>query len=444
MKINSILIENTFGTERAEFNPGTVTRIRGKNESGKSSIIKALMYVFDGGSDPAVIRRGTKKSVVKLALEGGTTVTKTTTPGGSRLDIIDGNGLVVPSPQKFIQGLSDSLQVNPGRLLQIDASTAAGKKALIQALLETMPIAFTAADIAAVAPVTETDGKPQPGYAEASSVISGAMNGAALDLDGLAKLRKQIEDSRRAVGVQAKEADGRARGLLASITGDDDVAAAKARAAELGDELRHIEQAQATEKEGIDADYAAEERAAREELQRKLADITERKAVALTNLMADVTKEREPRLQEAAILRERIRAAENQGILKAQAERERKTHQEHQSKYDQFTCALELIDGARKAKLDNLPIPGVTFENGDVLVNGVRWQDVNLASRVSVAVQNATLGKGKLDLILWDDGEHLDTDTDRMLVDALKGAGYQVMTCQVVDGAPLTITTEGN
>ena len=70
-RIVSISILDTYGTKSCKFSPGTVTRIKAANGLGKSSILRALAYVFEGGLDASVIRNGCEKSVIEIALSNG-------------------------------------------------------------------------------------------------------------------------------------------------------------------------------------------------------------------------------------------------------------------------------------------------------------------------------------------------------------------------------------
>src|SRR5438270_14003212 len=76
--ITEVEIADTMGTKFAKFHPNSVTLVTGVNGSGKSSIIRALTYVFSGGLDPSIIRSGAEKSVISFALSNGVTIKKTT------------------------------------------------------------------------------------------------------------------------------------------------------------------------------------------------------------------------------------------------------------------------------------------------------------------------------------------------------------------------------
>ena len=140
-RIQQIEISNILGTEHASFAPGTLTVITGRNGSGKSSLIDALTSVFDGGHNPALLRRGAKKGSILLTLDDGTQIAKAVTATRSEVVVTDPKGRPVSSPQTFIRSLAESLAVDPARLL------AAKPKDLMAILLEVMPVSFEPAEI---------------------------------------------------------------------------------------------------------------------------------------------------------------------------------------------------------------------------------------------------------------------------------------------------------
>jgi len=271
---------------------------------------------------------------------------------------------------------------------------------------------------------------------------SSEQTGKPIDLDALAKYRKSIEETRREVGVKAREADQTANTLFASIPSTQDAAGAEARMVQIDAALTEIKMAVHVERTAAiqDRDRGIEAARERFEAERMLALDRHQKAVSLIEHQeaeaCSLLK------QEAAGL-----AAKIESVKKAKGAREmidqmRARYREHQGKYDLFTAVLELLDAARKAKLAALPLDGVTLDENGPLVDGVRWEDVNTARLVEVAVQHACLRPGQLNLIVEDDAEHLDSETERMLLDALQEAGYQTILAMVDDSSPLSIQVE--
>jgi energy-coupling factor transporter ATP-binding protein EcfA2 len=65
VRIQGIEIHDTYGCRDFKVGPFSLVRVTGQNGSGKSSILRALSYLFEGGTDPTVIRKGAEQSVVR-------------------------------------------------------------------------------------------------------------------------------------------------------------------------------------------------------------------------------------------------------------------------------------------------------------------------------------------------------------------------------------------
>jgi hypothetical protein len=222
----------------------------------------------------------------------------------------------------------------------------------------------------------------------------------------------------------------------------EDAAAAKKRAAEIEAEAHEVCGADEIEKDGIRDDCMAEERTVRAELQAKLDAIGEKRTKAL-KAVTDLTAARlAPLRAEQSALAEKVSAANRAEATRATIATMRKRGQDKASEYDRYTTAIEILDAAREKKLENLPIPGLDFREGDVLVDNVPWGVCNTARLAEIAVQHCGLIGGTLPLIVDDNSEKLDADTKAALNTVLIANGYQVIYADVAVGEPLNITVQ--
>jgi hypothetical protein len=434
------------------FEPKTVTFIRGANGTGKTSLVAGIAYLFDGGGEAGVIRTDdrTLPAVVGMELADGTKWTKSTwidKNGALKYELVGINpaGVEIPSPQKSLNQLASGMAMNPGRLLKMDVSTAAGKRALMTALLETMPIEFGAGDFQAVAPrlIDSAGGGVQPIAAAALVTIEMSLPKGKIGLEAVAQLRKSIGDTRRKVGVERDENLTTAGQLERDTPKAEDAAAAKKRAEEIHARIKELAEAEQVEREGIRDDYAAEERALRAEVQTKLDALNQRKLDALAAVTTAVAEALSPLTAEQAALTEKISAANRAEATRATIATMRKRGNDKAAEYDRYTCAIEILDAAREKKLKNLPIPGVDFrDDGEVLVDKVPWGVCNTARLAEIAVQHCGLIGGTLPLIVDDNSEKLDDNTKAALNQVLVANGYQVIYADVAVGEPLNITVK--
>lgn len=418
MFVNRIEIRDLYGTREAAFEPGSMTVLTGANGSGKSSVLKAILSVFMGGSDPGAVRKGAKKGTISIELADRpghviATIKKTQTEKGSNVDIRDQDGQPIAAAQTWINSLAESLAVDPARLL------SSRPKELVPILLELMPIAFAAAEItAAIASNAEYSGQD-------------------LDLDGLDTFRKTIYDERTKANTLAKDADGTVKNLLRALPEGEgtDWNTESARLAGERDALKLT----------LERDIKAIDAALQNEIEAITAKAEESKEEArkqATQKRDEVRREAEPSIEaksrEASVALERAEGQKRTEILKQQIEGGRQKHSAESNKSMRLTFALEGIDELKKRKLEALPVPGLEVRGDQVLVDGVPFEHVNTARRVEVAFQICALRVGKLPFLVIDNSECLDTETWMALQAAAKDYGFQIVAARVSDG-PLSI-----
>ena len=382
MIISRIKIENIKGIGKAlEFKPGTLTLIRGDNGFGKSSVLHAILSIFQGGCDPNWLHGwpGTpaKKGSVEMDVsdEAGEIVarivkTVTLKKDGSgvsaSLEIIDTNGVPVPAPKEFVEKLGQSWAVDPSAILKIDASTAAGRKTLMDRLLAIMPVEFGPHELA-----DAVDGIQIPGFSPAAKAT-------LADLD---KTRKYVEDMRRTAGVAARDAEGAFKDLKRSLPTEEEMGedwAAKERdlrsgMADVQEKIRAdreaIQKEAQAERGKLDEEATRAERAARELLQKTLegifasrassaSDIANSEQAAYDQVTADTNPELTRISGELATAREKAAQQERakgaaEGVTRAQ-----NRWSEKAAMYERLTTSLQKLDAAKKSKLESLPIAG--------------------------------------------------------------------------------------
>ena len=488
MKIIECSIQDTFATKAIRFQPKSVTRFRGTNGCGKSSVLNGLLRPFKGGSDPTIIRDFGKptqaeKAVVEFKTDDGAVYTLTCAPikrkrgedvtaplrYNTTLEILQPDGTPRPAPKSYLDSLADVSAIDPGRILSFDTSTAPGQKALAETLLQIVPIAFTPEEIAR---------KLSAEYREGSEIAKLDVAGLALpaissdlDLDGLKKFALQVTEQRRRVGNQRDDAEGAININRKSLPEDDgtDYADALQQA-----EAYHVEcvKAQSAAEREVEKRASTATATATAEYTRECSDVVRdinakilelereratRKSAVLGSLdeakkkIFEATQEgllaikgqAEPEIQKAvadiAKFKEKVEGQSRSKFVKEQLDINERNYRTHSSKYRQLTEVLVRLEELRKEKLDALPIAGLEVSSDTVLVDGVAWKNVNTARKVEVAVQLCTLRAGKLGIIFIDDCEHLDTQTREMLEQGLVEAGFQLFLAMVSDDPELVI-----
>lgn len=132
IKISALQVENVKRVELVELVPSEagLTIIGGDNRQGKSSVLDAIAVALGGEklvpSNP--IKDGAEKGTIGLTLSNGWTVQRVFTASGTRLKIIDEQGM--QGGQKLLDNIIEKLALKIGDFLALD------NKAKVKALLE--------------------------------------------------------------------------------------------------------------------------------------------------------------------------------------------------------------------------------------------------------------------------------------------------------------------
>ncbi|MEN6532208.1 MAG: hypothetical protein ABFD89_01000 [Bryobacteraceae bacterium] len=456
MRLSRLVIDNIKGIEHLEFQPGALTVLRGANGTGKSSVIEATMSVFSGGSDPGWLRLGAKKGSVVMEITNddgalAATITKTVAVKRSgegistTLEILDPNGVPVPAPQSFIKSLGESWAVDPSSILNIDTSKAEGRKALIAKLLEIIPVRF--------------DRNEMAGALNGLSV-TGLDIAAGTDLQGIGKARAYVEEMRRRVGVEQREAENTAATLRRSLPDEaEDGVDWTAKERELEQERLALVEREASEKAEatkiatdnqatLGATFDAEEQQLREEFQKELASIKFRRYQEderwrqfgldkHENIRQALKPEFDRIIADQATVRAKAEAQQKAAGVRESIDTFQQRFNEKSREYLSLTSAMERLDALKKSKLEDLPA-GMTFEGDQVCIDGVPWHHVNTARRYSAAFEIVGAKPGLMPFLVCDNAEHFDGDNWRDFEDAAKACGFQIIAAKV-DAGPLTI-----
>lgn len=413
MRIKNIEITNILGVKNIVFAPGTLTVVSGRNGEGKSSILAALLRVFNGGHDKSLLRRGSKLGEIKLVLDDGSEIKVRITSTSTTYEILDATGNEVKAPRSYIEQLGDSLAVDPARLL------LAKPKELAATLLEVMPITFTQAELQEV-----IDENTWP--------IARNMS-----LDEVEVLRKQIYDARTTANRQVKEAETTAKSLKSSLTADDDTDWA-ARSKELAELLEEGKQSREMEISAVDR----EERDAIEAIKQRAQQEIDAAKAAANEKRISIDREWNPQLakirEAGAVAQDRMRDKDKaEGLRRSIAEFETRAAKAAEEA-DHMSAAIAGLDELKQAKLSSLPIPGIEVRDGEVFCDGVAFERINLAERIKIAFSIAALRSGKLPFLILDQAEAFDKETWEEFKRGALASGFQIVTARVSDG-PLNI-----
>jgi chromosome segregation ATPase len=425
MKIAKIRISNLLGIDEMEFALGdSVTAVVGPNGSGKTSIIEAIRAVVGSGHDATLLRKGAEKGEAVIELEDGSEIGMKVSSEKSDRYVRDSHGSKQSSPLARIRGLIDLMAANPVSFL------TASKKERAQVLLESMPMEADAARIKTISGI---------------EVVTTDLHA----LDAIEGVRKTVFDDRTGTNRAIREKEATINQLRASIGQPADKEAEPVDVEATQKALNEKEAIKNSRIEKIEAHLAGIVsknnseieglRAKIQELQKNTADSGEKASAAKAKVMEEYNADKAH--YQAIINRVREvtdRLARHKQAVEFIAKSEAEVG-ELEGDAKRMTKAIDDLDAYKAELLASLPIPGLEVRDGDVFFEGVPFDRVNEAKRVSIAVDVAKLRIKEVPLVFVDGIEALDSKTFKEFCTAAAAAGLQMIVSKVTDGEKLKV-----
>lgn len=405
MKIVSLIAENVKKLVAVEITPdGNMVQITGKNGQGKTSVLDSIWWALAGAThiQAVPIRKGANKAIIKLDL-GEIKVIRTFSrkeESGATTSIIveNSDGARFPSPQKMLDSLLGELSFDPLAFARMEP------KAQFDALRKFVP---------------------------------------DVDFDAIDNANQEDFQRRRDINRQSKEAKAAAGAIIVPIDTRDqetDEAALVAELEQAGKHNSEIETRKAN-RERVAMQIASSmqsietDKARCDELLREIQLIRER---ALTlQAKADELQEKLdgaeplPKAIDTSALLSRIELARAQnGNVRKLADR--KQHEQRAVALE--TQSKEITERMEKRQVDKqaaiaaakMPVQGIEFGDGEVLLNGVPFNQGSDAEQLRSSVAIAMAMNPTLRVIRIRDGSLLDDDAMKILAEAADANDMQV------------------
>jgi predicted ATPase len=434
VKLVRIEIENLKAISRMVIDAGTITVLRGSNETGKTSVLDAVRCVFEGGHDPSLIRHGAEQASVRMVLDDGTTIVRTITQTKSTAVIKNAEGGKVPREETFLKQLAAGFAFDP--LLFLDAKTSADRQKRYQFCLDAMPITFTRAEIEAAAKVkvqqetysledfniyrdgrygarTEANGRVVQLHATRKTLAEALPGGELLKManaesPGAIPTEEELRREVKAAEAKKTAAEKTLREALGSFQKDYDAL------------KKSIDEWEKVELEKIRQQAKARQNELMSKFQDQLAEDRKPYDLAVHEASAAVGSAQE-RLNQAMKL---------QGVREsiARLDSELSLRRAEAGVLDDIVTGLDKL---KKGKLEQTPIPGLEFRNGDIYMDGTPFEQLNTQTRIFLACQIGSLKFGKLPLMVVDEIESVDEMRWAEFVAGVKEAGFQLIAARV-------------
>lgn len=418
MKIAKLTIHNFLKIKDVEMNPSHTNVIVGKNKQGKTSILKAIRTAFTGDADSTSIRVGEGKAEITVELDE-LTIKRSITSKGNYLDISNKEGMRMPAPQKYLDGILGTFSFNPIEFFE--KKVADRKKYLLNAIKLTIT---------------------QDELATYTGEKLGGLDYEAHALEVVEQARKYYYEKRTVANAEVNKKEKSLQDLTLSIPeGFDPKKVSEEEIAKLRDAIQKDEQEAIRAQANTDAITALQKRetALKAELEAVQKEIVEKISLKfdLTDALSlEAAKETLKRLES---YRETVftfkRAEEVRGELTtAMADAE---------KLDTVVKKLTKEVPEDLIKKAKLPVEGLSIVDNDILINGISIDNLSSSEQLKFGLQIVRALNGDFKVICVDGIETLDKESFEFFLKEIENDDYQYFVTRVEGESPHSIVVEG-
>lgn len=398
VKINSLELENVKRIKAVQLEPSEngLTVIGGKNGQGKTSVLDSIAWALGGDRfKPSSPQRD--GSVVP-----------------PHLKITLSNGLVVER-----KGINSALKV-------IDPDGNKGGQQLLNEFIEQLALDLP---------------KFMNSSAKEKADTLLKIIGVGDKLYELENKEQQLYNQRRAVGQIADQKEKYAKEMVVypdmpkePVSASELILKQQEILARNGENQRKRQQREYYDRELAQAQIEFDNAKQRLEAAEKNANIARQSA---ENLVDESTAEIEKSIADIDALNIKIRANLDKEKAEIDAECYRK-------QYDGLTNDIESV---RKEKIDllkgaNLPLEGLSVDNGELIFNGYKWDNMSGAEQLKVATAIVRKINPNCGFVLLDKLEQMDADTLKEFGAWLENEGLQAIATRVSVGDECSIIIE--
>lgn len=408
MKIISLIAENVKKLVAVEIRPdGNLVEITGKNGAGKTSVLDAIWWALQGAEhiQAAPIRAGQKAARIQLRLAG-------------EQELV----VIRKFARKDEGGFTTSLSVESA-----DGAKFNSPQTMLDTLLGALsfdPLAFARM-------------KPADQFEALKRFVPG------FDFEAAEREQKADYDRRTLVNRQGREAKAAAEAIEIPAGTPEEPVDESALAAELETAGRFNSEIETRKgrreyvrEEIIDLQRLVKNHDSRiEQIKRELQESKDARALDIAAIAAKQKQLAEaetlPEPRDTTAIRHRMDAARltNTNVSRlAERERLRQRQEDFEHQSDEITCRMEVReDGKRRAIAEaKMPVPGIDFGAGVVLLNGQPFEQASDAEQLRTSVAIAMAANPKLRVIRIRDGSLLDSDSMQLLADMAAEGDFQV------------------
>jgi hypothetical protein len=395
--------ENYKRLKAVEIVPGegaSFIPILGKNAQGKSSVLDAIMAALGGKSymPSRPVRKGEEEGAIRLELSNGLVVRRIFAEDGTGSIVVENaEGARYPSPQTVLDKLYSSVAFDPIAFIRLPA------KEQLEQLRRLVKL--------------------------------------EVDVDELGRLNKEDYDARRELNREAKQWEGQLTGF-ADVgepaepidTAEIERAIGEAAAANGEIEQRKVRREQAQQR--VQEHLATAERWGEEiaRLEAQLAEAREAKDVAETSaktLQEQIDKaDPLPEPVDVSALTAKLSEAQTHNRRQERAKEKAALVKRIEALHEKSAALTTTMEAREKQKAEafakaEMPVPGLSFGEGEVLFNDLPLDQASTAEQLRISTAIGMAAAPELRVMLVRDASLLDDEGFALLAKMATDGAFQ-------------------
>lgn len=420
--IQLLTLKNFATVREAEYNLGKFNLVSGKNAQGKTTILSALRYLFNGGNEAELVTTGEKTGEVGLVLDNGAKARRRVAPESksTKFSLTDEHGFsghgVAEWKRRF-----DLVSIDPMQFLR------AKNEEQTRILLASMPLKLTDEEV-----------RKATGYNDVTVGAEHPMTALKRIHDGFFTARTDVNRQVKHTEIHLKELEAT---LPLGLEGMDDPSAEVER---LEQERRAIEERRLMRKEQIQAASSASLSTLDEERRRRMQEISDwyefEKENIRRNREAEVQAMMQKSEQAYAPLTEQIAGLranlENVTIWKSTKltiDRTRVDLEAIKAEQAKLNAALDGLQALTDTLMTTLPVKGLEIKDGVIYVGGTSINQLSQSESLRFAVRISVMRLGDVRAVIVDSGECMDSTAFAELLQICADDDVQLIVTMVTD-----------
>ena len=405
VKINKLEIENVKRVKAVSLEPAAngLTIIGGDNNQGKTSVLDSIAWALGGD-----------RFRPSEAVRQGSTIPP-------HLHVVMDNGLIVER-----KGKNSDLKV-------IDPNGKKGGQQLLNEFVEELAINL-------------------PKFMEANNKEKGnillQIIGVGERLFELEQQEKDLYNNRHAIGMVADQKAKFAKempyypdapkepvSVSELLQQQQDILARNGENQRKRNQYQDLQQKQGVLEDKVN--HLAEQLKAAQAEYDKLLDDLAKAVMSIEDLQDESTEELEANIRNIEAVNIKVRSNLDKDKAEADAA-------EYRQKYDELTHKINEVRQAKTDLLNNadLPLPGLSVENGSLRYNGFEWDNMSGSDQLKVATAIVHKLKPECGFVLIDKLEQMDMATLQEFSAWLEEEGLQAIATRVSTGDECSIIIE--